>query len=213
MFIPASYRLLASGAGASMLAGCAGSTGLSASPRAAKCSALGSARSALAPLSPQAFAKRADIGPPANALYNVGDHNGSTYAPDGVAVRFRNDARQRCTGETVATNSVFDFQKDGILAFDNVLLAVNSNDVTGAGAVNHIASNGIEMDGVAFTSFRGNRVSLDQYTGPIYGDSGYVVCGDTLGGVPITSKTQVKKNNVAQFNDIEIYVSPNSDCS
>jgi hypothetical protein len=136
-----------------------------------------------------------------NALYNVGDHNGSAYAPDGVQYGFGMMLVNAGTGETVATNSVFDFQKDGILAFDNVSLALNSNDVAGAGAVNYIASNGIEMDGVAFTSFLGNRVSLDQYTGPYYGSSGYLVCGDTLGGVPITTKTQVKqKNNFAQFN-------------
>jgi hypothetical protein len=149
-----------------------------------------------------------------NALYNVGDHNGSIYAPDGVQYGFAMMLVNAGTGETVATNSVYDYQKDGILAFDNVSLAVNSNDVTGAGAVNYIASNGIEMDGIAFTSFAGNRVSLNQYTGGYYGASGYLVCGDTLGGTPIMSKAQVKNgHNFAQFNDIEIYVSPNSGCS
>jgi len=149
-----------------------------------------------------------------NALYNIGDHNGSTYAPDGVQYGFGMMLVNGGTGERVATNSVFDYQKEGILAYDNVSLALNSNDVTGAGAVDYIASNGIEMDGVAFTSFAGNRVSLNQYTGPTYGAAGYLVCGDTLGGTTITTKAQVKqRNNFAQFDDILIYVSPNSDCS
>jgi hypothetical protein len=319
MFTSTSRRLLAFGAGASLLSACAGSAGAPESPIQGA-SSLGSARSALALLSPQAFAERVDVGPTGigkvpspfarrghvarakpnvacttispssdvltgleepgstataayvidtpsgsykkldfdgsecdiavyvapsasgititdstihdgiraglvvdgasnvkvsgNALYDVGDHNGSIYAPDGVQYGFAMMLVNAGTGETVATNSVFNFQKDGILAFDNVSLAVNSNDVTGAGAVNYIASNGIEMDGVAFTSFAGNRVSLNQYTGGYYGAAGYLVCGDTLGGTPITTKAQVKnRKNFAQFNDFEIYVSPNSDCS
>jgi hypothetical protein len=148
-----------------------------------------------------------------NALYNVGDHNGSVYAPDGVQYGFALMLDNVGTGETVSSNSVFNFQKDGILAFDNVSLGLSQNNVTGAGAVGYIASNGIEMDGVAFTSFAGNRVSLNQYTGPEYGASGFLACGDTLNGSPITKSKIRNAKNVPLYNDIEIYVAPNSDCS
>ncbi|MBD5655196.1 MAG: right-handed parallel beta-helix repeat-containing protein [Candidatus Eremiobacteraeota bacterium] len=146
-----------------------------------------------------------------NDLYNVGDHNGTTYTPDGVQYGFALMLDEAGTGETVSNNNVFDFQKDGILAFDAVSLALTQNDVAGAGAVPYIASNGIEMDGVNFTAFTGSRSSLNQYTGSYYGASGYLVCGDTLNGSPVTMPEA--KKNLAQFNDIEIYVAPNADCS
>jgi hypothetical protein len=147
-------------------------------------------------------------------LYNVGDHNGAVYAPDGVQYGFALMLVNAGTGETVMNNSVFDYQKDGILAFDNVSLALTQNEVTGAGPVSYIASNGIEMDGVAFSTFASNRVLLNQYTGPYYGAAGYLICGDTLAGTPITNKSQVKSgHNFGLYNNIEIYVSPNSDCS
>jgi hypothetical protein len=148
-----------------------------------------------------------------NEIYNIGDHAGSVYTPDGVQYGFGLALVNGGSGEIVLENSVFGFQKDGILAFDNVSLELSKNSVTGAGPVNYIASNGIEMDGVNFTQVTGNRVSLDQYTGPNYGASGYLICGDTLAGNAITSPSQIRSGNAAFENDIEIYVAPNSDCS
>lgn len=148
-----------------------------------------------------------------DSLYNVGDHMGTTYAPDGVQWGFALMLVNAGSAETVSNDSVFNYQKDGILAFDAVSLALVKNDVTGAGPVNYIASNGIEMDGVAFTALAGNRVLLNQYTGPNYGAAGYLFCGDTLGGRPVSKNAVKRGGNAALFNDIEIYISPNSNCS
>lgn len=141
-----------------------------------------------------------------NAIYDIGDHSGATYAPDGVQYGFGLMLDSAGTGETVSENSVYDYQKEGILAFDDVSLALTQNDVTGAGAIGYIASNGMEMDNVTFTKLARNRVSLNQYSGPTYGAAGYLFFTDTSNGTPLTKTIVKSAYNFAVFNDIEIYI-------
>jgi len=67
---------------------------------------------------------------------------------------------------TISGNEVTDYQKTGILANGSVNVTILDNVVTGAGPVDYIAQNGVQVAFGATGLVRGNTVSGNFYTGP-----------------------------------------------
>ncbi len=77
------------------------------------------------------------------------------FAPGGVDVAV-----------TISGNEVTDYQKTGILVNGSVNGTIRTNVVTGAGPVDNIAQNGIQVGFGGTGLIRGNTVSGNSYTGP-----------------------------------------------
>ncbi len=73
---------------------------------------------------------------------------------------------------TIAGNVVTGYQKTGILANGSVAAIISDNVVTGAGAVDYIAQNGIQVGFGATAVLRDNAVSGNDYT-----PESFVSCG------------------------------------
>ena len=67
---------------------------------------------------------------------------------------------------TISSNEVTGYQKTGILANGSVNATILNNVVTGAGPVDYIAQNGIQIGFGGTGLIRGNTVSGNSYTGP-----------------------------------------------
>ncbi len=145
-----------------------------------------------------------------NAVFYI---NGSTDS--GVDdSRTCSTAADAGTNGTVSGNIVSGYQKNGITAkCPGVNVIVSGNTVTGAGEVDYIAQNGIELGQGATGSIDGNSVTGNRYTGTNDADSsGILVFGGGPFG-PLTTGAHVTDNTLTD-NDVGIYaVSCNADCS
>jgi hypothetical protein len=65
---------------------------------------------------------------------------------------------------TISDNVVTNYQKNGITANGSVAANITNNTVTGAGPVNYIAQNGIQVGFGGTATLRGNTVSGNNYT-------------------------------------------------
>ena len=65
---------------------------------------------------------------------------------------------------TISGNVVTNYQKNGITANGSVAADIGGNIITGAGPVNYIAQNGIQIGFGAAATIRGNTVSGNDYT-------------------------------------------------
>jgi hypothetical protein len=152
-----------------------------------------------------------------NTVYNIGAHLGPLYEPNGVQYGFAVLA-DTVKSLTIDYVSVYLFQKEGFLVIDSSG-SVNLNSATGAGMIDYIASNGFEIDGSNLSSVFGNRTELNQYTGPIYGAAGYILCGTSVQHRLLTSSSSSQARfstlwqNLSAFDDIPYYISGNADCS
>ncbi len=84
-------------------------------------------------------------------------------------------------------NTIRDYQKTGIVANGHVLATIINNTVTGAGPINYIAQNGIQVGFGGSATIKGNTVSGNWYT-PVSD----VACGVLLfqaNGVKASSNT------------------------
>ncbi len=75
--------------------------------------------------------------------------------------------------------------------------------------INYIGQNGFEIDFSELSALSNNSSELNQYTGPIYGGSGYILCGVTVNGVLLTPSLGVHQHlatDVSLFNDIPYYI-------
>ncbi len=61
-------------------------------------------------------------------------------------------------------NVVTDYQKTGIIATLSTVATITNNTVTGDGAINYIAQNGIQVSFAATAKLVGNNVSLNNYS-------------------------------------------------
>ena len=61
-------------------------------------------------------------------------------------------------------NVVTDYQKTGIIATLSTVATITNNTVTGDGAINYIAQNGIQVSSAATAKLVGNNVSLNNYS-------------------------------------------------
>ncbi|HEY0442950.1 MAG TPA: right-handed parallel beta-helix repeat-containing protein [Candidatus Limnocylindrales bacterium] len=73
---------------------------------------------------------------------------------------------------TISGNTVTDYQKTGIIANGSVAATILDNLVTGAGPVDYIAQNGIQIGFGATGTVKGNTVSRNDYT-----PASFVACG------------------------------------
>jgi parallel beta-helix repeat protein len=139
-------------------------------------------------------------------LYN-GTNNqfGNGIEVDGVAL--------------VLNNTVSNYQKDGILVNGSSAVAeVSENTVTGAGAVNYVAQNGIQISNgaeafVTFNTVTGNtynNTANDGFTATgvlVYNDQSYVtigqneVTGNELGGYIAGASSSALTTNVVVTNN------------
>ncbi len=121
----------------------------------------------------------------------VGIKQGASGCQEGSAIEVRNapftGAHPAIKAATISGNTISDYQKTGILTNGDVLATITNNTVTGAGPIDYIAQNGIQVGFGASATVKGNTVSGNWYT-PVSD----VACGVLLyqaGGVKASSNT------------------------
>lgn len=150
----------------------------------------------------------------ADTIYNTGDHpqSGVQY---GFAV-----LTEGAKNVAIDYVSAYLYQKTGF-NIRHSTGSVNLNSVTGEGPIGVplAALNGFEFLNDKLTSVFGNRTELNQYTGPIYGGSGYLLfCTSVQNHVLTSSSSDQKKfarlwQNLEAFDDIPYYFDPTDRCN
>jgi len=150
-----------------------------------------------------------------DAVYNTGNHMGTVYMPNGVQYGFA-VLVESAKNAIIQNVSASQYQKEGFL-YLNSTGSVSYNMATGSGMVNYIASNGFEIDASDLNTITDNRTELNQYTGPIYGGAGYIICGTSIKHrlLDPSSMRRFANNleNLSAFDDIPYYFSKNANCS
>ncbi len=99
----------------------------------------------------------------------TGINQGASGCQEGNGIEVRNepfDGTHPATVQvTIADNEVTGYQKTGIVANGDVLVAVTGNTIVGLGPVPYIAQNGIQLGFGAMGEVRDNEVSGNAYTG------------------------------------------------
>lgn len=149
-------------------------------------------------------------------IYNIGNHSGGTYAPNGVqtgvAVYYYGFGSNAQLRGTISNNDVYNYQKGGIVINGSDSKAtVTNNLVTGAGPVNYIAQNGIQIGFGAEGTVDHNTSTGNSYTGPNFAASGGVLIYGGCGYQE--SNADVHDNNLLG-NDVGVYsVNYDSSCT
>jgi hypothetical protein len=151
----------------------------------------------------------------------TGINQGSSGCQEGNGIEVRNapfDGSHPGTKEvTIAGNVVTGYQKNGITANGDVRATIRDNVVTGAGMVDYIAQNGIQLGFGATGHVRGNLVSGNWYTPEdfvaagilVFEASGAMILDNTVAdsqigvaieswcfGAPAASNNKVVRNTV-----------------
>jgi hypothetical protein len=148
-------------------------------------------------------------------VYNVGNHTAGTYAPNGVqtGVGIYYTTVNSSVTPSVATsgkvqgdlsdNTVDNYQKGGVVVNGTKTQAdIDGNVITGAGAVDYIAQNGIQVSRGAAGEVSDNTVAANAYTGANEATSaGVLIYGGA--GDPLTKGITVKDNKLID-NDVAI---------
>jgi hypothetical protein len=92
---------------------------------------------------------------------------------------------------TISGNTATDYQKTGIVVSGSVVANVTNNVVTGAGPVDYIAQNGIQISFGATATLKGNTSSGNDYT-----PSSFIACG-----ILYFDADGVKASNNSLFNN------------
>jgi hypothetical protein len=149
---------------------------------------------------------------------NTGTHANGVYAPNGVQIGVGIDYE----GGSGSVNSVTvsNYQKNGT-AFDyGASVGINNSLVTGAGAVNYIAQNGIQWYNATVLPSVGNIVTGDHYYNPSdttynYGATGILVLCTNISAsthAGAVALHQLLTRNRATDNDYNIYAD-NTGCA
>lgn len=157
------------------------------------------------------------VGVESSTITNIGEtpHNGTQH---GNAVFYINgststgsDNSRTCGADNSTTGTIYNdtvsgYQKNGItVKCPGVSVAISNNTVTGAGAVDYIAQNGIEVGLGALATVSGNTVSDNEYTGANNADSsGVLVFGGSAFGGAYASNETVSGNHLTD-NDVGIF--------
>jgi hypothetical protein len=132
-----------------------------------------------------------------------------------VAIYFRSFFLTGSASGTVSNNTLANYQKGGIVANgQGVNVAITDNIVTGQGAVDSIAQNGIQVGYGASATVMRNTVTGNAYTGPNNASSGgiLVVGGPAYGTCPdgnpcpYTVNTRIIQNTVRE-SDVGVWLS------
>lgn len=98
----------------------------------------------------------------------VGIKQGASGCQEGNAIEVRNAPFDTTPGAikavTISGNTIRDYQKSGIVANGHVLASITGNTVTGAGPINYIAQNGVQVGFGGSATIKGNTVSGNWYT-------------------------------------------------
>ncbi len=98
----------------------------------------------------------------------TGINQGASGCQEGNGIEVRNepfDGTHPATVQvTISDNEVTGYQKTGIVANGDVLVAVTGNTVVGLGPIPYIAQNGIQLGYGAMGTVRGNEISGNAYT-------------------------------------------------
>lgn len=145
-------------------------------------------------------------------VYNIGDHpqSGDQYGFGIVSDYAKNLAVDYVTAAT--------YQKTGF-NIRHSTGSINLNTVTGDGPIGVplAALNGFEFLNDNLSAIFGNRTLLNQYTGPIYGGSGYLLFCTSVQKHVLTSSDQKKFaqtwQNLEAFDDIAYYFDPTDRCN
>ena len=111
-------------------------------------------------------------------------------------------------GGIISDNTVTNYQKGGIIANGNVSVAITNNTVTGQGAVNYIAQNGIQLGYGAHATVTGNTVSGNAYTGAGgVSSAGILVVGGACfgAGLAYTVGLSITRNTLTN-NDVGVWL-------
>jgi hypothetical protein len=99
-------------------------------------------------------------------------NQGESGCQEGNGIEARNapfDTTGPDLSVTVSGNVVTGYQKTGILANGSVIATIRDNTVTGAGPIDYIAQNGVQVGFGGSGLVRGNTISGNHYTGPDLG--------------------------------------------
>ncbi len=147
----------------------------------------------------------------ADTIYNIGDHpqSGDQYGFGVLTDSAKNVAVDYVTA--------YLYQKTGF-NIRHSTGSVNFNTVTGEGPIGVplAALNGFEFLNDRLTSIFGNRTELNQYTGPTYGGSGYLLFCTSVQKHVLTTSDQKRFaqlwQNLEAFDDISYYFDPTERC-
>ena len=107
---------------------------------------------------------------------------------------------------TVSGNTICDYQKNSVHAFGlNTSVKVLNNTITGRGAIDTIAQNGVVIHDGASAQIIGNTISGHSYT-----PTSDIACGVLLyeaGGVSASKAGMsfIKKDNTITGNETDVY--------
>jgi parallel beta-helix repeat protein len=123
----------------------------------------------------------------------------------GVAIYYRALGAGTASG-TISGNTLTNYQKGGITANGAVSATITNNTVTGQGAVDYIAQNGIQVAYGAKATVSGNTVTGNAYSGANLASSGGIlVVGGPCYGLPYTVGLTIK-NNTLTGNDVGVWL-------
>jgi hypothetical protein len=151
-----------------------------------------------------------------SAIYNIGNHAGGVYTPNGVqtgiGVYYYGVGTAGTLKAKITDNNVYNYQKGGIVVNgSNSKGTVKDNIVTGAGPVNYIAQNGIQIGYGATGKVASNTVTGNSYSGSNFASSGGVLI---FGGCGYPESTADIHDNTLLGNDVGVFsVNYDSSCS
>jgi hypothetical protein len=140
-----------------------------------------------------------------STVTNIGEQSGFDGTQHGVGIYWAYNSN--ATG-TIKNNAVTNYQKGGITVNGfGSSAAISGNTVTGIGAVDFIAQNGIQIGFGATGTVSNNTVTNNEYTGTNYASSGGIlVVGGPYYGDPFSSGISITKNVVTN-NDVGVWLS------
>jgi len=146
------------------------------------------------------------------AIHDIGEFplNGSQH---GTAIYYR--AFGGTAAGIISGNTLTNYQKGGITINGAVSATISDNTVTGQGAVDYIAQNGIQVGYGATATVTGNTVTGNAYTGANLASSAgiLVVGGECFGpGLAYTVGLNIT-NNTLTTNDVGVWLfNANASC-
>ncbi|HXY18333.1 MAG TPA: hypothetical protein VEH48_02860 [Candidatus Nitrosopolaris sp.] len=142
-------------------------------------------------------------------VYNVGNHTSGVYSPNGVQtgidIYYYGLNTSGKVSADINHDLVDNYQKGGIVINgQNAKGKVDKNTVNGAGPVDYIAQNGIQIGFGATGEITSNKVTGNAYTGTNFASSGGILLFGGLGD-PLVTNVKVKDNKLVN-NDVGIFM-------
>jgi parallel beta-helix repeat protein len=136
----------------------------------------------------------------------TGINQGLSGCQEGNAIEVRNFASATTVTINIDSNTVVGAQKTGIICNGNSDCTITDNTVTGNGAINYIAENGIQIGFGAHAFVKGNVVTGHSYTGTSTVSGGILVVGGPGYGGDYCKNVQILKNTLRD-NDVGVFLS------